>query len=436
LKERTMRQFASPSRREFLRGAAAAVAAPCVIPSSVLGSPGLPAPSNRITFGCVGVGNQGGGHVNSLCRSGEAQIVAVCDVDTDHRLKAKQTVETAYSARSPGGAYKGCDAYNDFREVIQRKDIDAVLCATPDQWHALIAVAAMKAGKDVYCEKPLTLTIAEGRVIVEVAKRYGCIFQTGTQRRSFDKCRRACELVRNGRIGKLQRVEVGIGLRPVKPEFAQPEPVPAGFDYDMWLGPAPWAPYTKNRCHYNFRFIRDYSGGEMTNFGAHYMDLAQWGIGSDQTGPVRIEGQGEFFADGLYDTFSKVEVHYTYAGGVELVCTSKPGGCRFFGSEGWIDGDTLACEPKSLASATIGPDDIHLYQSRSHMGNFMECVRTRRQPACPAEIGHRSVTVCHLGNIAMTLKRPVRWDPAGERFVNDPEADRLLWRALRAPWSL
>ena len=431
-----MQRRAGLTRREVMKGAVGAVAAPYVIPSSAWGSPSRPAPSNRITFGCVGVGGQGGGHVGSLSRNKEAQVVAVCDVDADRRRKAKEVVEAAYAASSSGGAYKGCEAYNDFREVVARQDIDAVVCATPDHWHALISLAAMKAGKDVYCEKPLTLTIAEGRVLCEVARRYARVFQTGSQHRSSDKTRRACELVRNGHIGKLQRVEVGVGLRPVKPEYAEPQPVPAGFDYDLWLGPAPWAPYTKNRCHYTFRFIRDYSGGEMTNFGAHSLDLAQWGIGADDAGPVQIEGKGEFFPDGLYDTFSKVEVAYTYPNDVKLICTSKAFGCRFVGTEGWIDATSLACEPKRLLNAPVGPGDVRLYVSKSHMGTFLECVRTRRLPICPAEVGHRSATVCHLGNIAMILQRPLKWDPVQERFVNDPEADRLLARPMRSPWTL
>jgi len=416
-----------------MRAAAATIAAPYVVPSSVFGAT---APSNRITFGCIGVGGQGSGHLGNLIGNNEAQVLAVCEVDTGRREKARARVEQAYAARSPSGSYQGCVGYNDFRELLARKDIDAVTVVTPDHWHALISIAAMKAGKDVYCEKPLTLTIAEGRAIADVQKRYGRIFQTGAQRRSSPRCRRACELVRNGFIGKLLRVEVGVGLRPTAPCLDKPEPVPPGFDYDMWLGPAPWAPYTTKRCHYNFRFVRDYSGGEMTNFGAHFLDLAQWGIGADDSGPVEIEGKGEYFADGIWDTFAKVNITYTYANGVKLICTSNRHGCRFFGTEGWVDGDTGATEPKSIATAVIPPGGVRLYESNSHMGNFLACIRSRRPTVSPAEVGHRTCTVCHLGNIAMTLERPLKWDPVKERFVNDPEADRLLYRPMRGPWHL
>lgn len=421
------------SRRSLVRAAAAALAAPYVVPSTVFGAA---APSNRITFGCIGVGGQGGGHLGNLLGNTEAQVLAVCEVDAGRRDKARQRAEQAYAARSPSGSYQGCVGYNDFRELLARRDIDAVTIVTPDHWHAIMCIAAMKAGKDVYCEKPLTLTIAEGRAIADVQKRYGRVFQTGAQRRSSPRCRRAIELVRNGFIGKLLRVEAGVGLRPTQPCLDKPEPIPPGFDYDMWLGPAPWAPYTTKRCHYNFRFVRDYSGGEMTNFGAHFLDLAQWGIGADDSGPVEIVGKGEYFADGIWDTFAKVDITYTYANGVKLTCTSDRQGCRFFGTEGWVDGDSGATEPKSIATAVIPPGGVRLYESNSHMGNFLACVKSRRPTVSPAEVGHRTCTVCHLGNIAMTLERPLKWDPVKERFVNDPEADRMLYRPMRGPWHL
>ena len=425
----------SVSRRGFLKGAAGAVAAPYLIPAGALGAEGRVAASNRIGIGSIGVKNMGGGHLSNLLGNKEVQVIGVCDVDAAVRKAAKDRAEKAYAAAAPTGWYRGVAEYNDFRELIARPDVDAVCIAVPDHWHALIALTAIKAGKDVYCEKPLTLTIHEGRILSEAAQRYGRVFQTGSQHRSEIKSRLACELVRNGRIGKLDRVEVGVGRRPTKPEFHKDEPVPEGFDYNLWLGPAPWAPYTKSRCHYNFRFIRDYSGGEMTNFGAHYLDLAQWGIGADDSGPVEIDGQGVYLREGIWDTFAEVEITYTYTNGVKLHCSDKGQGTRFFGTEGWVDIGG-ACEPKNLATTVFGPHETRLYESRSHWGNFLDCMRTRRPTICPAEVGHRSATVAHLGNISMTLGRKLRWDPKAERFVNDPEADRLLWRPTRQPWSL
>ena len=425
----------SVTRRGFLQGIAAAWAAPYVVPASALGMEGATPANSRIVICSVGVGNMGGGHVKSLVRHRDAMLVGICDVDQKTRELRVAACNKDYTDQGMGGAVTY--GYSDYREVMTRGDIDAVIVATPDQNHAIVAIAALQSGKDVYCEKPMTLTIAEGRRMADAAARYKRVFQCGSQRRSDPRQRRACELVRNGRIGRLLRVEVGVGLRPTKAEPAIVEPVPPGFDYELWLGPAPWAPYCTKRCHYNFRFVRDYSGGEMTNFGAHFLDIAQWGIGADDSGPVEVEGRGEFF-DGLWNTFAKVDVEYTYANGVKLHCTSGPGGSKFFGTEGWVDADRFAAEPRSLLTSIIAPDEIHLYDSgkAGHLGNFLECVRSRRPTAAPAEVGHRSATVCHLGNLAMTLGRRLRWDPQAERFPGDDEANRLLWRPYREPYTL
>ena len=247
------------SRRKFMATAAAAVAAPYIVPTSVFGADGSVAPSNRINMGFIGVGGMGGGHVSRLRGDREVQVIGVCDVDYDRANNHRQGVEKAYAAQMESGTYKGCASYNDFRELIARPDVDAIMCATPDHWHALVSIAAMKAGKDVYCEKPMTLTIEDGRKVAEVAQRYGRVFQTGSQQRSDSNFRKGCELVRNGRIGKVHTVYVGIAGNNSGPNENFPEmPIPKGFDYNLWLGPAPWAPYTQNRCHYKFRFIRDY----------------------------------------------------------------------------------------------------------------------------------------------------------------------------------
>ena len=425
------------TRRGFLKGlAAGAAGAPYVLTSPVLAAPGRRGANDRIQIANIGVRNMGGGHLKTLLGDPNVQVVAVCDVDRKIREAGVKRAEAAYAQRTRAGAFRGTVGCNDFRAVMAREDIDAVVIATPDQWHAPLSVAAMESGKDVYVEKPMTLTIEEGRVMAQVAERYGRVLQVGSQRRSGSRNRRACELVRNGRIGKLLRVECGVPIRPAGALSWKPQPPPPELDYDLWLGPAPWQPYHPMRCHYNFRFVRDYSGGEMTNFGAHYFDIAQWGIGADGSGPVEIVGKGEYHAEGLWDTFHHVHVEYTYAGGEKLLVRNG-GGTRFVGTEGWIDADSLRCRPASIATSRIGPDGIHLYRSDgSHMGNFLRCMRTRQRTAATVEIGHRSATVCHLGNLAMILQRKLTWDPVKEEFPGDDEANRMRWRPYRSPWHL
>ena len=415
-------------RRQFMgRSAAAtaiAVGLPAIVPSSVFGAD---APSNRIVMGSIGMGSQGNGNTSGFANKDGVQIVAVCDVDAAHREKARARFKL--DAKS---------AYNDFHEVVARKDIDAVIVSTPDHWHVPISVAAIKSGKDVYCEKPLTLTIGGGRKLADAAKRYGRIVQTGSQQRSGSEFRQACELVRNGYIGDLKTIGVGIpGNNRSCPEW-KPEPIPEGFDYNFWLGPAPQAPYTKMRCHYCFRFILDYSGGQMTNWGAHYLDIAQWGNGADDTGPVEIDGKGEYPPKGLFNTAAKADIKYTYANRVVLHLTTGGGHTRFDGSKGWVDvrRGRIKAEPESLLKVKIKPNEIHLYNSRDHKRDFLDCIKSRKQPVANAEVGHRSSSVCHLGNISMLLGRPVKWDPKKEKFINDPAADQMISRPMRAPWRL
>ena len=424
------------TRRDFLKrsavtAAGVAWAGPTIIPSSVLGAG---APSNRITIGCIGVGGMGTDNMKGFMAKSAAQVVAVCDVDADHREKARKIAGLDQKS-----------AYNDFRALLDLRDIDAVVVSTPDHWHVPISIAAARAGKDVYCEKPLTLTIAEGRALCNAVRRYGRVLQTGSQQRSDSRFRFACELVRNGRVGKLHTIRVRIpGNNRTCPPTWQPVPVPEGFDYDMWLGPAPWAPYTVQRCHYQFRFIFDYSGGQITNWGAHYLDIAQWGNGSDYTGPVEINSRGSKFPnDGLFTTATKVNVRYTYANGVKLICTTRlddifDGDVRFEGSEGWlyIRRGQMDAHPNSILESKIGPNEIHLYRSTDHKQNFLDCVRFRKDPAANIETGHRSTTICHLGNIAMLLGRKLNWDPKNECFINDSEANRWRWRSMRSPWRL
>ena len=413
------------TRRTFLKLAArAAVAAPLILPRSAWGA------NDRVNAGVIGNGNRGGDLLKALLGHDDVCVVAVCDVDRSRRESAACEVHATYG---PGS---DCGAYNDFRELLERKDIDAVAIGTPDHTHALIAIAAMEAGKDVYCEKPLTLTIAEGRAITETARRYGRVLQCGTQRRSDGAFRRMCELVRNGRIGQVKTVEVGVGSRPTKPQPWEPEPVPEGFDYGLWLGPAPWEPYTKDRCHYNFRFVRAYSGGDLTNMGAHSVDLAQWGLGADESGPIAIEGRGQYHRTGLWDTFYKFRIEYKYACGATLVCTSDPYGAKFVGTEGWISAVNQGWPPAMLKSA-IRPGELRLHESHGdHMQDFVWAVQTRGRTAARAEAGHRTATVCHLGNIALELERNLRWDPAREEFSGDAKANQMRSRPYRAPWRL
>jgi len=459
------------ARRDFLktlgRTGAAVAATPMIVPRSVFGAS---APGNRIGVAVIGNGNQATIDLPAFLGNDDVQVLAVCDVNTASygyktdkqflgRKPAQEQVNKYYAEKTGQGQYKGCEAYNDFREVLARKDIDVVAIIVPDHWHALMAVAAAKAGKDIYCEKPLSLTVADGQAMVKAVREHKRVLQTGSHWRSHPVVRHACELVRNGRIGKLQRIHTylpennavspGVGWKPM--------PVPEGFDYPMWLGPAPAAEYHKDRCFYRFRFILDYSGGQVTNFGAHSNDIAQWGHGTDRTGPVEVEDLGgEFPPKGdLFTTALKAAFCCRFADGVELVCrTMEPGwGARFEGTEGWVQFTRKGLEshPESLKDSQIGPNEIRLpvsnpersdtkniskYLIPDHVRNFLDAVKVHKDPIEPVEIGHRTATICHLGNIAMLLKRKIRWDPDKEQILGDDEAAAMLSRPKRGPWQL
>jgi predicted dehydrogenase len=428
------------TRRSFLKSTAAALMAPAVVPSSVLGGEGQSAPSDRVVVGSIGVGGRGRLNTRGLMHHG-AQVVAVCDVDERERARARQEVERHYARERARGTYKGCAACGDFRAVLARDDIDAVMIGTPDHWHVPIAIAAVRAGKDIYVEKPLGMTIAEGQALRDVVRRYGAVFQHGTEQRSFRQFRFACELVRNGRLGELKIIRVACpggqrtGVHP-------PMPVPKGFDYDMWLGPAPWAPYTRARCHRSWYFISDYAtSGFVAGWGIHHMDMAQWALDADDTGPVEIEGTGVLPEDGLYDTPLTWNIDYTYANGARVNFTDNRQnrqGVLFEGTEGTVHvtRSSIHARPKSLLRTVIGPNEIHLYEASSDDRNFIQCVKSRAETCSPIHAAHRSTSVCYLGHIAILLGRKLRWDPARERFVDDPEADRYLSRPLREPWHL
>jgi len=417
------------SRRRLLK-TAVAFGAPYIIPSTVLGQ-GRPAPSNRIGVGCIGLRNMGMTHLLSVLGRSEVEVIGLCDVDRSVLAERERLVRL----RKLGGA---CATYTDFRELLARDDVDAVTVATPDHWHVPIGIAAAKAGKDMYIEKPLSLTISQGRALVDAVRRYGRVSQTGTQQRSEYGFRFACELVQNGRIGQLQTIRVGLPAGPQCPP-QKTMPVPKGFDYEMWLGPSPWAPYTRRRCHGSFRYIFDYSGGQITDWGAHFIDIAQWGNGTQLSGPVEVEGRGEFPRDGLFNTARKYRFVCTYANGVKLIVSDEERfGIHSEGSEGWVfvNRTTLEADPPTLIRSRIGANEIHLYESRSHWGNWLECIRTRGQTIAHFEIGHRTITIAHLGNLSMLLGRKLRWNPDEERFVNDDVANRMLTRAMREPWRL
>ncbi|MBN2292498.1 MAG: Gfo/Idh/MocA family oxidoreductase, partial [Pirellulales bacterium] len=425
------------SRRTFLQSTVAAFAAPVVVPSSVLGAN---SPNERINVGVIGTGNQSRIDLPSFLNKDDVQVNAVCDVNTgsygyahkDHflgREPAKKLVDKFYADKTGSGSYKGCAAYNDFRKIIDRSDIDVVVIIVPDHWHALMTIMAAKAGKDIYCEKPLSLTIDHGKRMVAAVRKHKRILQTGSHFRSGPSNRFGCELVLNGRIGKLKRIRTSLAPNnKVGPGPGwKPMPVPEGFDYETWIGPAPMVPYHKDRCLYRFRFNLDYSGGQMTNFGAHSNDIAQLGNGTSLTGPIEYEPvkvvwppKGSLFTTAEFSHFRA-----RYANGVLLECKTdeKWQGTRFEGTEGWVQFDFggLHTHPKSLATSKIGPNEIHLPKSYEgqekdvyrnyipdHVRNFLDSVKSRKDPIEPVEIGHRTATICHSGNICLQLNRKLK----------------------------
>ncbi len=444
----------SPSRRRFLKTAATAVAVPYFVPASVFGQN---APSNRISVGCIGIGNQGVAILGRFLKQPDCQVIAVCDVNRGSggykddnqflgREPGQKMVESHYGKQRASGKFTGCAAYNDYRELLDRDDIDAVTIVSPDHWHAIMAIQAAKQGKDIYCEKPLALTIGQGRAIANAVEQYDRVFQTGSHERSNPNVKLACELVRDGHIGKVKRIVTNVGPHnKVGPGPGwKPMPVPEGFDYQMWLGPAPDAPYHKDRCLYRFRFNYDYAGGQVANFGAHSNDMAQWGLGMDDSGPVEVEClEREFLPEGsLFNAATVTKFRCLYENGTELICqTAEPSvQCRFEGTDGMIQvqnkGQNLVSEPANLVSAKLSDKEIKLHHGEDHQRNFLDCVKSRQQPAAPVEVGHRSASVCHLGNIAVRLNAKLKWDPGREQFVGNEEANAMLFREMRDPWGL
>jgi predicted dehydrogenase len=438
--------FHSPSlhfgRRRFLKSAAA-LAAATTLPKWFLAESEAVAATrplganDRPAIALIGCGGMGRGDAKNASRFGD--IVALCDVDDVNLAEAKKLFPKA-------------DTFKDFRKVMERDDIHVIVCGTVDHWHTLISIAAMRAGKDVYCEKPLTLTIYEGKHLVRVAAKTKRILQTGSQQRSGKDFRLACELVRNGRIGKLSKVSVYLPQGRREGPF-QPSPVPEGFDWELWQGPTPATEYVKERTHVTFRYWWEYSGGTMTDWGAHHNDIALWGMGLDRSGPSTVEGKSlEEMIPGGFTAASKYAVKFTYPTGVIHTCESTPAdawngaivekegqrnGVRFEGSDGWIwvtRGAIAASNPEMLTTP-LPENAERLYKSDDHMGNFFDSVRNRVQPICEAEIGHRSASICHLGVIAVRLGRSLKWDPRKEQFIGDREANKMVAREMRKPWN-
>jgi predicted dehydrogenase len=426
-------------RRAFMKAAAGAVAVPMIVPSSVLGAN---SPSQRIQMAVIGTGSMGMGDLGNFLGDGRVQLVAVCDVDSNHRNRAKAAVDRKYGNSD-------CRAYQDYRELLEQEQLDAVSTALPDHWHALPAIAAAKAGCDIYGQKPFARSIREGRAMVTAVERYGRIWQTGSQQRSASNFRFACELVRNGYIGKVARVEVGLPEGKPGGQTA-PQTAPGSVDWNFWLGPAPKRPYQGFGPHWNWRWIMDYSGGQLTDWCGHHVDIAHWGLGLDRIGPFEIEGRGVYPDSGLYDVPVRYQISAKYADGAGIN-TAKGGatisisdtsvhtmGCKWIGENGWVyvTRGGIDAHPKSLLREQIGASGVQLYKSDNHYRNFIDCVLDRRDTICPAEVGHRSISAGLLGEIAMLSGRKLRWNPDKEEFVGDDGANAMLGRAYREPWIL
>jgi len=443
-----MKSAKKQPRRDFLKcltlaGAAAAAGAtgfPAIVRASALGRGGAVAPSDRIVMAGIGFGMQGPGNMRSFLEKDEVQWVAVCDLDEEHLAYAKKIVDDHYGRTT-------CAAYKDFRELFRRKDLDAVMIAVPDHWHAILYISAMKAGLDVYGEKPLSHSLREGRLISDVAKRYGRVWQTGSWQRSVENFHRAAELVRNGRLGRIKRIEVGLpsGHHDFAGTFGQEAlvPPPPTLDYGFWVGPAPWWPYCKARVHMNWRWNMDFGGGQLMDWIGHHADIAHWGMGWDETGPVEVEATGVFpRGKTIYNSPTSYYATAVYAGGTPMIIAGGHDeiwmGTKWIGEYGWIyvNRGEFMTEPASLQSEIIGPEETRLYRSRDHSQNFLDCVRSRRSTITPAETAHRSASVGHLSVIAMETGRKIRWNPGTETIIDDTEAERLLNRTYRAPWQL
>jgi predicted dehydrogenase len=436
------------SRRQFLATAACvtgAMAVPTILPSSVFGADAQTAPSNKITLGCIGVGGMGTENMKSFLGHPDCRVVAVCDVSESKRQKAKERVDTQYGDQ-------GCAMIADWRALIARKDIDTVMIATQDHWHSLIAVAAAKAGKDMYCEKPMGVSIEDGQAIRDAVRKHKRVFQAGTWQRSARDFRFTCELARNGYFGKLHTVEVATDGTKFTAGYKGPRnpqpapPVPAGFDWDMWQGPAQQHPYHPARTSGDWFMISDYSRGWTVNWGVHHLDIALWGCPELGTEPFEIESRVTWRNEGFTDTVNEWDATYTYANGLKLVFQDQkkmPTGCRFIGDKGWLRVDRhwenhpgLVASDDSLLEIKLRPDDLRLYKSQNHAVNFLECVRSRKDPVSDVDSTHKASYLGLLTEVAGRLEQKLKWDPKKEQFIGNDEANRLLHRTMHNGWRL
>lgn len=436
------------SRRQFLQSSAASLAVPAVVTATVLGGPGATAPSDRIRVGIIGLGSRGFNLINALLSESDARIVSVCDVDSFHYRDRPWGKGTAYGRRAAkdriekrAGSADGVTMTGDFREVCASDDVDAVVVATPDHWHALCTLEALRHGKDVYCEKPVTHTFHEGQLVYREAAKQDAVFQTGSQQRSDAEFRRAVELVRNGHLGQVQRIEVGL---PPGYDRPQGDPTvtapPEHLDYDMWTGPAPMLPYMRARHHRWWRGHSAYGGGVLMDWIGHHNDIAHWALGLDDSGPVQVEAVSWTYPETkVYDTPHHYEIRCEYAGGVTSSISSRHTvGAKFIGQDGWIfvtRGKLQASNPR-WTEENFQPGPQRVYRSENHVRNFLDCVASRAACIAPAETAHRSITPGHLGYVSQALGRALRWDPEKERVIGDDRANELLQQHnYREPWG-
>ncbi len=429
-------------RRALLK--AAALGFPAIVPATVLGQD---APSKKLSIAFIGTGNNGTNWLRRFLRDDRIRVRAVCDVNREGGGYWDGSVRGREPARRMVNEHYGddsCLALEDFRDVVGRDDIDAIYIGTPDHWHAMIAIAAARAGKEIYGQKPLALTVREGRAMADAVATAGIVWQTGSQQRSDSNFRIVCELVRNNRLGQVHTVRVG--LPSGRPDYGktahltEPQPVPHGFNYDMWLGPAPDKPYAPARVGVNFRWVSDYSGGQVTDWGAHHIDIAQWALGMDNSGPVAVRApQGKFEKHPIYNTATEFYFECVYANGVRLICSDKERpGVLFEGRDGWAwaNRGTHEASARDLLAEPLGTRETQLYRSDDHVTNFVDSCFSRRPTVAPIEAAHRSATVAHLSNIALLKGRGFAWNPHSERIVDDPGANSMLERPYRGAWKL
>ena len=426
------------NRRKFVKSTLVTGSLFSIVPRKVLGKGFIP-PSDEITLGFIGLGKQTRGLANRFIEGTDTRILAGSDVFMSKQSWFREMVQKKYAEKSDKIKYEGIDTYTVYEALLERKDIDAVIVATPDHWHAIPTIKAMEAGKDVYCEKPLSHTVKEGRMMADAAEKYGRVLQTGSMQRSWENFRKACELVRNGYVGKITKVLVNVG-DPAKPCDLEPEKMPGGLDWDRWCGPGPARAYhhtlapsgVDTKFWPQWRQYKEYGGGILCDWGAHMFDIAQWGLGMDHTGPIKF----------IPPTDPKASrgLKMIYANGVEMIHEDfgRGWGVRFIGSEGTLDISRkyLDSKPETIVTATIKDSETHLYKSENHYIDWLDAIKKRSKPICNVEIGHRSASICNLANIAYEMRKPLDWDPVKEKFKSGGKANKLRTKKYRKPYKV